>query len=531
MVNTMRHTKAMESWRVIAPFLAPWQDAMESWGRLMYDNPKVIGQWVRYWQLPANAGLTVDQDGVVIPPWTDTASQGRNKFIKVGLPKGVQGFTGLEDIRLRQDSLNTIWQGEVPWVPGFGPAVAVPVGQVVGHLMPELGDSKNPLLRSLFPFGLPEGSDRAGSVGTQAVNQFVPAWFRALRTGLTEQAPEFGRAYGTALNGNIVDFREKNGGRNPTEAELVPLQAQARRAVRTAAIFKSGMLGIFGVSTTANVRGNFYVEQMHQLGAVEQQLHDQGYTVTEAFSKMFPEAADLDWSATQNETGINYTLKAQDAAKQHKALIDKNPEYGWFYVGSDNVIGPNNPYSPTANQLQKGDVYGPDELRRRVLTPTEWDRKVEVDLGWADYRKFATAAQAELERRGLHSMAQKGAADIAALRKNLKAALAVKYPEWGKAQLKHPASAIERFEPVLAQALNDKSMKNRPDVRLIAQYMVLRQQTLDALKANKSRTADLNDPRNADVAEFLRQQGEILSRRNLGFQQAWQRLFSNEVEE
>lgn len=152
-------------------------------------------------------------------------------------------------------------------------------------------------------------------------------------------------------------------------------------------------------------------------------------------------------------------------------------------------------------------------------------------MGWAEYQKFSTAAQVELERRGLHSMAQKGAADIEALRLKLRADLFAKYPEFGKQYNANAGSVIERFEPVLAGALKDPNLKNRSDVRAIAQYMSLRQQTLDLLKNNKGRSADLKDPRNADVAEYLRQQGETLSRQNLGFQQAWQRIFSREVQD
>jgi len=526
MVNTMRTTGAMETMRVAAPFLAPWQDAMESWARLMYDDPAVIGKWTRYWQLPAQAGLVVDQDGKIIHPWEDTSSEGKTKMINVPLPEGVKNLTGLQDVRIRQDSLNTAWQGEVPWMPGFGPAVAVPAAQIVGHLMPELGDSKNPILKSLFPFGLPEGSNMAGSLGGQMANQFLPAWARAIRNGLSQQTPEFGRAYGTALNGNIVEFTNKNG-RKPTSDELAPLQERARKAVKTALVLKGVALGLFGISTTNDVRGQFYVEQMQQLYTMEPQLHAKGYTVTEAFNFMFPEAADMDWSATENKTGITYTMKAENAAQRYKTQIDKNPEYGWFYTGADNMGGE---FSATANALQKGNLYGADKVHRRVLTPAEQDRKLEAELGWAEYRKFATAAQVELEKRGLHSMSQKGARDIVALRKNLKDKLAVEYPEWGKEQLAHPSSAIEKFEPVLGQALNDPRLKKRPDVRAIAQYMALRQQTLDLLKNNKGRSADLNDPRNADVTEYLRQQGELLSRQNFGFQQAWQRLFSREVE-
>jgi len=527
MFNTMRHTGATESMRVIAPFLSPWQDAMESWARLMYDDPQVAGKWLRYWQLPAQSGILVDQDGNVIKPWEDTASEGKTKMINVPMPAAAKRITGLESLRFRQDSFNSAFQGEVPWVPGFGPAVAVPAAQIIGHVMPELGDSKNPILRSLFPFGLPEGSDRVGSVPGQIANQFIPSWARAIKNGMDQNTPEFGRAYATALNGNILDFQKKNG-RKPTSAELGPLEDRAKGAVRTSMVLKGTVLGMFGLSTTNNVTGQFYVEQMHQLYALEPTLHAAGYTVTEAFNLLFPEAADMKWTATENKTGITYTMQAENAARRYKAQIDKNPEFGWFYAGTDNMGGQ---FSPTANALQKGELYGPDKLHRRTLTPDEQNREMEKELGWAEYRKFTTAAQVELERRGLHSFSQKGARDLVAIRSNLRDQLFGQYPEFAKDYMDPAASGIQKFEPVMAQALSDPRLKNRADVRAIAEYMSLRYSLLDRLKASKGRTSDLKDPRNADVTEMLRQKGEQLSRDNLGFQQAWQRLFSREVEQ
>jgi len=442
------------------------------------------------------------------------------------LPKGVQNLTGLEDIRLRQDSLNSAFQGDVPWVPGFGPFHTIAAAQLVGHIMPELGDSKNPIIRSLFPFGLPEGSNQLSAVPGQLAAQFLPAWARSLRNGMDQNTAEFGRAYSTALNGNIVDFTNKNG-RKPNSEELAPLQRKARSAVRTAMVLKGAVLGLFGMSTTNNVRGQFYVEQMHQLYALEPQLQAKGYTVTEAFNYLFPEAADMKWTATDNPTGITYTMQAENAARRYKDKINANPDYGWFYAGTDNMGGQ---YSPTANALQKGELYGPDGVHRRTLSPDEQDRKAQAEMGWAEYQKFSTAAQVELEKRGLHSMAQKGAADIQALRTKLRDQLFAEYPEFQKDYNQNAGSVINKFEPVLADALKDPRLKNRPDVRAIAQYVSLRQQTLDLLKNNKGRSADLKDPRNADVAEYLRQQGETLSRQNLGFQQAWQRIFSREVD-
>jgi hypothetical protein len=361
------------------------------------------------------------------------------------------------------------------------------------------------------------------------MGQFMPAWLRAIKTGFDQNSAEFGRAYATALNGNIVDFTEKHG-RKPTNNEIAPLQAQARSAVRSALILKGVTLGMFGMSTTNNPRGQFYVEQMHSLYSVEAQLQQKGYTVTEAFNKLFPEAADLKWTATENKTGINYTMKAENAARQHKKLIDAYPEDGWLFAGTDNVMTPTDPYSPTANALQKGEGYGPKGIHRRTLTPDEQDQAIEAQLGWAEYQKFSTAAQAELDRRGLHSFSQKGAADLSALRQSVRSQLFAAYPAFETDYNANPGTAITRLEPAMAAAMQDPSLKNRSDIKTIAQYMALRQQTIDLLKNNKGRSADIKDPRNSDVAEYLRQQGEILSRQNLGFQQAWQRVFSREVD-
>jgi len=38
--------------QMMSPFFAPWKDAMQSWGRLIYDNPAIGGLMLRIGQTP-----------------------------------------------------------------------------------------------------------------------------------------------------------------------------------------------------------------------------------------------------------------------------------------------------------------------------------------------------------------------------------------------------------------------------------------------------------------------------------------------
>ena len=96
----------------------------------------------------------------------------------------------VEEFKIRKDSFNSMFQGEVPWAPGFGPMVQVPVTQIAARTFPEIADpnfeiggvpvGQHPLLRQLFGFGLPKTGTGLGDLAASAGNQFVPGWMRRL---------------------------------------------------------------------------------------------------------------------------------------------------------------------------------------------------------------------------------------------------------------------------------------------------------------------------------------------------------------
>jgi len=102
---------------MISPFFAPWEDAMVSWSRLMYDNPAVAGKLMRYSQLGDMFHATTDKDGNPTQAWDGTAMG--DKYINIPLA----GLAGLQGQRLNVGSFNSIQQGNVPFSPGVGPLV------------------------------------------------------------------------------------------------------------------------------------------------------------------------------------------------------------------------------------------------------------------------------------------------------------------------------------------------------------------------------------------------------------------------
>jgi len=48
--------------QMMSPFFAPWKDAMQSWGRLIYDNPAIGGLMLRIGQTPDMFGITTDAE-------------------------------------------------------------------------------------------------------------------------------------------------------------------------------------------------------------------------------------------------------------------------------------------------------------------------------------------------------------------------------------------------------------------------------------------------------------------------------------
>src|SRR5574337_1193823 len=324
----------------VAPFYNVFHDVIRAYSKLVYDDPQVLHTLSGLYNGPVNLSqwlpepLVTDMDGTPLRPGEEPAD-GRRMYGLTSLIGGKKPFGGVT-LRIGQASTNAILMSETPYLPGWGPTLQVPVTALFNsqpNIALTLSGSKNPVIQALLKSFYPGGNIPQGDPMNLA-KAFVPPVWRHVWDGYSGDTKMKNVQYG--MNQAYI-----NALKNGEPFDPAKWRAKAESDANMANTIMLISQGIFGLSGDTSVEGHFYVNQMHILqGLGRDQLKAMGYpSVQAAFSAKFPEASDLDWSFTQNDTGISATLQAQSAALKNEKLINQYPKLGWFVVGGENVGG------------------------------------------------------------------------------------------------------------------------------------------------------------------------------------------------
>lgn len=508
MYNTAKFTGAHNSLRFVSPFVGAWQDAMESWTRLFYDDPGKASAFNKVWNLPNRMGIVVDENGNPIAPGQH-ASQ---SFLLIPMDFSNNFKTG-KTWAVRKDSLNSIFQGSQWWTPGVGPVLQVPAQEVIARQFPELGDSTNPILKSILPFGTPKVRPGLKGIGEDVISDTAPSWARALYSAWS--GTDNVAAYQASLNQQVIEARQN--GQTPNWNAI---DKKAIQQARNTGIFKALSLGIFGLSGQGSNVADFYKKQFDLLQQNAAVYAAQGKTVAEVFQEKFPQAAGLSFGLTTSKTGVQPYLKAFDSQKVYASEIAKNPAYGWFYAGTDNVGGE---FSQTAFNAQTNNGT------RVYKTKTQIRDSAQAEDGWQTYNNYMALINQRMVELGLHSLDQSGAANLQSLRGAFIQKLANQNPAWWTDYNNDTSSTnLQTFISTVAEpALKDAKLKNRSDIVLMGQYLALRDQALDKMRAAGYTT--LGAGAGEQLRDTLNQIGTKYASQNLAFNQMWTRMLQREV--
>ena len=511
--DTTRFTGLHHYASKISPFFAAWEDAMISWSRLIHDDPtrlfKLSGAYNAAGTLSPYLPepLLVDNDG---RPLRRGQSHDNGAFIVV--PFKVKGA----QMRVRIEALNSIAQGEVWWLPGFGPQAQIGTTALLGNMPQDVvldivGTDNwlgKQILESLYLDGELPRSDTK-TLATSA----LPGWVRQI--GRDAFGENFAMNVQRNANQRIIEATQN--GRTPNEAELRKIYDEAAKSARAAAIVRFVSGTGFGMTGTATVEGQFYVDQMHQIEAIPPaELKRMGYNSPEEyFAYLHPQAADLDWNVSRNETGIVATVNAQKNAYRLKGVLSQhNADLGWMILGRANVDG-SEEFSRTAYNMQ---VTSGD---RKRMTADEVEQSGLAALGWKQYQKF----QADLES-GLSNFGLNASSDVGAAVKR-------QFVEWLKqnngAWAKEYSERVDKFGYYYSQAQalsKDRRLASRSDMVAFREYDAARREVMEKFGLKSlSGTGQQSQIAKAVLA----QAGQTLVARDFGFQQMWQRFLEAEV--
>jgi hypothetical protein len=513
--DTTRFTGMHHAVSKVSPFFAAWEDAMISWSRLIHDDPtrlvklsgayNAAGTLNPYLPQP----LLVDQDG---KPLRRGESHDNGAYIAV--PFKVKGA----QMRVRIEALNSIAQGDVWWLPGFGPQSQLAATALLGNIPQDVAldvvGTDNwvgkQLLRSMFLGGEVPRSDPA-TLSTSV----LPGWMRQI--GKDAFGDNF--AMNVQRNANYRIIEATKNGRTPNEAELRKIYDEAAKTARTAAIVRLVSGTGLGMTGTASVEGQFYVDQMHQIEAIPPaDLKRMGFdSPEEYFAHLHPQAADLDWHLSRNETGIVATANAQKNAYRLRGVLSQhNKDLGWMILGRANVDGSQD-FSGSAYNMQ---VSSGD---RKKMTAAEVENQGLVSLGWKQYQTYMTQIEQGFGKFGIPMTDDRARA----VKRQVLAYLTENNGPWAKEWNERPNKFAYYYSQ--AQALSkDKRLADRSDMVKFREYAQARQEVMDhfGLKSLSG-----TGQQSMAAKAVLNAAGTQLAAQDFGFQQMWDRFLSNEVEE
>jgi hypothetical protein len=428
-------------------------------------------------------------------------------------PKSKDGV----QMRVRLEALNSIAQGETWWLPGFGPQATLGTTWLLGQLpqdaVLDLVGTDNWLgkavLKSMFLDGeLPRTNP------TSLLAAPLPGWMRQISRDVF--GDNFAMNVQRAANRKIADATKQ--GKPLGESELRAIYDRARKDAQTAAIVRLVSGTGLGMTGTAVVDGQFYVDQMHQIEAMSPEaLKAQGYdSPEEYFAYLYPEAADLDFNISRNETGIKATVNAQKSAYQLKGVLkDHDESVGWMVLGRANVDGSQD-FSRTAYTMQQssGD--------RVKLDADEVQQAGMASVGWAKYRKMRTEVDNLAKEYGLEPT------------NPILGRVRQQYVDWlmttNSAWAKDWAERNDRFGFNLSQARQlsqDKRLANRSDMVAFRDYDEARKEVMAAAGVS---TLTGTGEKSLAAKAVLYDIGTRLAKQDVGFQQMWDRFLASEVE-
>ena len=540
MYDANRQVGAHAVTQIVSPFFRPWEDAMMSWGRLLYDDPSRIGQLMRVSQTPDMFGITTKQDGTKVKPFDGTPLQ--DKYVTIPM----FGLGGLEGFRANLGSFNSIQQGNVPFSPGVGPLVQLSASALVADVLPNLwgplgGPGReawkylaehpdNLFIKSVFPqSGLPKSDP------TTLALSVLPSWARKAIDALGgSDDASFGSSYASAFatryNSLIIKYRTENGGRDPSVAERKVLQGYASTGARATGIASAASAFLMGVSGNAAPEGQFYMDKIHALNAIAPALAAQGLTPSGVFAAAYPQASNLNWSLSVNEGRLEAVVNATSAYQKYRNLMDDNKESSWWIAGADNMLGVlGNPDAPGNTFSQSAYNQQMNEGLRRRYTKGELAAQTDIAMGYGRMGEFVAARNLYMRQNDIKSLNSKNAGQLSVMTAEYKDQLRAQFPAWAlDVDTTDKGKKDRQFTQIQAIVTDPPpGLRDRPDVVTTAKYMFARQKLQD-FAASQGVASWQTSKQYVDDRYALWQYGQSLAAKDIVFQQGWTRLFETE---
>lgn len=489
--------------RFMSPFFAATTEAWQRWARIIADRPQTVGYASIIFNAPISVGWMQDMDGnriqrdgtaMTIDPKTGKAVKRLvpkgERYIMARVPKFVAegpvgkafGLDASKDLKISQDSMHLVTQGDPFFNPGTGPIVAIPVNEFVKD-KPKQAEIARRL--GILPFGPTAGSPLFGDTPLgRAADLSMPQTVKNFLTAYDTTDERYQRVKLQIMQQAAYEHAEKG----------KPMPSAREIADRTKQYWLDSAVWSF-VQPAATQRPDkyqFFRDQYNNLRRQDPMTADQ------KFLERFQESYFIFAQATSdNKIGAQATQAAVELSKRYEQQLAEHPELGALIIGPEG----NGPFSPEAYtyQLTHPLVPGGSEMQRTKLSAEEAMKENQRRLGWAKFTAMQNTLTAQLHSAGYRTFADKGAEQFAAQR----SAAVVLYgdpllpdgsenpfynEEWSKDFHSFDARKYDRLIPGLTDvAYSDMANNpNRSDLRTLQTYLEARKHVMSALAARKA---------------------------------------------
>lgn len=502
MYDLVDDTNFTQAIRFLAPFWGAQQEAIVKWFNIAIERPETVARFYVGLNQVYNRLTVVNEDGVPTKSPNNLLHYNSNDRVILQIPKNLTKIAPFDkmlkefgSVGFTFGSANTAFQGDNFMLPSLGPLVTIPADKLVNQMWDTHATQfdQNFFYRWLFPVGRP-------SPGTTGVmEQIFPGWGRRM---MQVQDGQDSRAWSNTYFSvqRELELDHKKRGLPPPSPEEVDRATKWHYALRVMASFGAP------VQLEFRPKHQFYLDAYHEM--IRQ------YGPGEAFDRFVKKygADAARYAASSSTAYVPPTAKGMAEWEQNKQLIAKYP--GW----ADAIISPDawsDQFSSDAYGAQFAIKLGPgtNQALRTSQDPAERARTTDVRVGWLKYRQLMSAVNAELYNRGLTSVEQKGAEDLKAIKDGWVADMRKKNPAWSDDMDTFSNTIYGRIRD-LRSFVYDKRFDNRPDIKGVRQYLLIRDQvaqSLDDYHATTGGSRSLQAQENTDLRNwFYGQVGQLI---------------------
>lgn len=489
--DTMASHDLAKGLRLLVPFGSALADSAHKWGVVLKEQPHMAANVWKLWSLPDRSGLVQDQDGnhmevkdgqetwYKVDPKTGQRTdlgpdfKPNGKVIVFRLPVGGPTVDGHKmPVTISKQAFQTFLD-----IPTFGPLVTIPANKfAMSH--PEFATNK--LVQTfILPYG-PTNSPITAAIPGNARN-----WRDAINSwrGVDDQNAE-DQAMAVYM-AEMVDYSQGKRTNAPTFAESRDKAAKMQML--------RFMSRLSGVSSSFQSPYQPYIDYYHQLQQQDPSNADKNF-----YNQMGQEYFWLTSAVTRNALGIPATTGAFNQYKKFSELMQQFPELAPLISGAEGAGA----FNKSVYEAQKSTPirYGTQKNEREVIPLLQSVSDTQKRLGWVKWGQFNDALMADLYDRGLTSLQQKGAEDLAQAKQNFltnnmtwrdpygTTQVSPWYQDYTSQDLSKMSSRLTQMQ----QVVQDPRLQGRGDIRGLIEYLDARQgfsQYMDQMGVKQLNTA------------------------------------------